>query len=287
MATMIEPAILATIDTRLEAALTGRRPDHAIRIGGHAIGWVDDARAARLAAFPDEFREVEGGLALVDAHATPARRTALLDGVARALAGEGALTAWRDERYAVRTSFAATPLCELERAAARYFGIHTYAAHANGIVAAQPGASLPRMWIARRSFDKAIDPGLLDNLVGGGIAGLETPAATLRREAWEEAGITGIPIGEPMATLTIQRTVPDGWQHETIFAFDLWLPAAFVPRSQDGEAVEHRLVDLAAAARLMGHVDGDDVMTIDATLVALDALRRLATTVSPKPRTGP
>jgi hypothetical protein len=35
----------------------------------------------------------------------------------------------------------------------------------------------------------------------------------------------------------------------------------------------------------MGHVDGDDVMTIDATLVALDALRRLATTVSPKPRT--
>jgi 8-oxo-dGTP pyrophosphatase MutT (NUDIX family) len=132
------------------------------------------------------------------------------------------------------------------------------------------------MWLARRSAHKAIDPGLLDNLVGGGIAEAETPAETLRRECWEEAGIASVDAVEPAATLTIERAVPDGWQHETIFAYDLRLGADFVPRNQDGEAVEHRLVDLAEATRLMANTAGPDVMTIDATLVALDCVMRHA-----------
>ena len=147
------------------------------------------------------------------------------------------------------------------------------AAHANGLVFGVAGAS-PRMWLARRSPYKAIDPGLLDNLVGGGIAEAEDPASTLRREAWEEAGIAAVDVAEPIATLTIQRPVPDGWQHETIFAYDLRLPDDFMPNNQDGEAVEHRLVDVAEAARLMTNVEGADVMTIDATLVAFDCLAR-------------
>ena len=40
------------------------------------------------------------------------------------------------------------PLFEIERAAARYFGIHTYAAHVNGLVQAGDGV---RRWLARRS----------------------------------------------------------------------------------------------------------------------------------------
>ena len=48
------------------------------------------------------------------------------------------------------------PVFELERAAARYFGVHTYAAHVNGLVR---GERRRRMWLARRSATKAIDPG--------------------------------------------------------------------------------------------------------------------------------
>lgn len=271
---MIEAAILATISARLDAALTGHRPPaHALRVDGHAVGFVDGLRAARLGRFPDLFRRDGDDLVLADGLATAEARSAALDGAARALAAEGALTAWRGERYAVRTSFDAPPLFHLERAAARYFGIHTFAAHANGLVFGPAGAS-PRMWLARRSPYKAIDPGLLDNLVGGGIAEAESPPQTLRREAWEEAGIASVDVAEPIATLTIQRPVPDGWQHETIFAYDLRLPDAFMPHNQDGEAVEHRLVDFAGAARLMANVEGADVMTIDATLVAFDCLAR-------------
>jgi 8-oxo-dGTP pyrophosphatase MutT (NUDIX family) len=275
MRVMIEAAILATIRARLDAALKGqRRPPHAIRAEGHAVGCVDGARAASLARFTEVFRVDGDDLALAGALDSPAARSEAIAGVARTLAAEGALTAWRAERYAVRTSFDAAPLFHLERAAARYFGIHTFAAHANGLVAPGAGASPDRMWLARRSPHKAIDPGLLDNLVGGGIAEAERPAETLRREAWEEAGIGSVGITEPVATLTIERPVPDGWQHETIFAFDLRLGEDFVPRNQDGEAVEHRLVDFAEAARLMANVEGADVMTIDATLVALDCVMR-------------
>src|SRR6185437_7257729 len=78
------------------------------------------------------------------------------------------------------------PLFLIERGAARYFGVRTWAAHVNGIVHREAGA---QMWLARRSRQKAVDPGLLDNLVGGGIAAGFRVDQTVVKEAWEEAGI--------------------------------------------------------------------------------------------------
>ncbi len=46
------------------------------------------------------------------------------------------------------------------------------------------------------------------------------------------------------------------------------------PANQDGEAVDHRLVSLAEAARLAAQSDGPDVVTADASLVILDCLLR-------------
>src|SRR5918992_1459821 len=70
----------------------------------------------------------------------------------------------------------------LERAAARPFGLTTYAVHLNGI-----SFDENNMWIARRSAAKPIDPGMLDNLVGGGISAGSSLEETLVKEAWEEA----------------------------------------------------------------------------------------------------
>ena len=76
----------------------------------------------------------------------------------------------------------ATTACfELERCAARYFGIRTFAAHINGLVRTDDGI---RMWLGRRSPHKAVDPGLLDNMVGGGIAAGASVEATVIKEAW-------------------------------------------------------------------------------------------------------
>jgi 8-oxo-dGTP pyrophosphatase MutT (NUDIX family) len=187
----------------------------------------------------------------------------------RTLAAEGALTAWRDERYAVAARPGAATLFEIERAAARYFGVHTFAAHCNGLVGRPDDW---RMWLARRSPVKAIDPGLLDNLVGGGISAGAGIADTLTREAWEEAGITSHFAREAAqaGVVDICRDQPDGLQRETIYVHDLWLPANFVPANQDGEAVEHRL---CGPADILAVVATDDV-TADASLVIVDFLLR-------------
>ena len=132
------------------------------------------------------------------------------------------------------------------------------------------------MWIARRSPTKAIDPGMLDNLVGGGISAGQTVAGTVTKEAWEEAGIDASLAAQalPADTVHIFREQADGLQRETIFVHDLWLPADFVPASQDGEVAEYRIVSLLDAGKLIATAEGRDVVTAYASLVVLDFLLR-------------
>ena len=244
-------------------------------VDGHAVGWLDDMRASRLRAWPRVFAVTDGAVRFAARLATApaAERSAAVTEVALALRAAGELPAWRDERYAVAATFGVPPALELERGAARWFGVPTYAAHVNGLVLDGPA---PQLWIARRSAAKAIDPGCLDNLVGGGIAAGETVADAVLREAWEEAGVgAGLAqAAQPFGSLRVRRALPDGLQDETVFVHDLALPAAFTPANQDGEAVAHRCVDFETAARILASAEEPDVMTVDASLVTLDCLMR-------------
>jgi len=264
------PVAVAKVANRLARVLAAPAATYEpFRVGERVVGWVTPARARRLARWPSRFEHSEHGVVLGPQLSTLETRTRALGEVARALEAEGALTAWRDERYAVAGDPGTPILFELERAAARYFGIHTFAAHANGLVGSDRDW---RMWLARRSATKAIDPGLLDNLVGGGIAAGTTPGQTIIREAYEEAG-----IGEDIArhapcagSVHICRDQPDGLQRETIYVHDLWLHPDFAPANQDGEVVEHRL---CAPDEIMALL-ATDVLTADASLVIVDFLLR-------------
>ena len=55
-----------------------------------------------------------------------------------------------------------------------------------------------------------------------------------------------------------------------LFRSDLVLPPDFVPHNRDGEVAEHRHIDPEALLAIMA----GRAMTVDATLVTLDALRR-------------
>ena len=265
--------IVPAIQARLALALAAPEGDYvALRIGGHTVGWLDPTRAARLSTFASVFDRADGEIGLAATLNDCATRTAAVEDVTRVLAGEGLLSAWRDERYAVAVEFGAPPLVDIERAAARYFGIRTYAVHINGLVRESGGL---RMWLARRSPTKAIDPGLLDNLVGGGIATGYGVLETLRKEAWEEAGIPAdvAARARPQGSIDICRPQPQGLQRETVFVYDLELDADFRPANQDGEAVEHRQLTMAEAAELIAD-NGEGVVTADASLVILDCLLR-------------
>jgi 8-oxo-dGTP pyrophosphatase MutT (NUDIX family) len=245
-------------------------------VGTVIVGWLDDARADKLAGFRGVFDVEAARITFKPGPVDCSSRTAALEEVTRALSAESHLSAWRDERYAVADRFEGEPIFLIERAAARFFGIKTYAAHVNGVVAGQGGV---RMWIARRSAFKGIDPGMLDNLVGGGIAAGSTVRSTLVKEAWEEAGISPdvAAMSQFAGDVRICRAQPDGLQRETIFVHDLWLAPDFLPDNQDGEAVEHRLVDLAQAAVLIAQQEAPDIVTADASLVILDFLLRQGT----------
>ena len=238
------------------------------------IGYVDDARAERLARCGAEVFSVDADRVTLAAtlRDEPARSEAIA-AVAGALRAEGALPGWRDELYRVATRFDAPALLHIERGAARYFGVRTYAAHVNAIVHAARSTS---MWLARRSMAKATDPGMLDNLVAGGIGAGLSIRDTVVKEAWEEAGIDAALAARARHTGTVHilRPLPDGLQRETVFVHDLVLPSQFQPVNQDGEVTECRRVDLRDAAATIA-IDGEvDEVTVDASLVVLDFLIR-------------
>ena len=271
---MIADSILNRLAARLDRALSP--PRAALRpwiVDGYVAGHLDDKRAQRIARFGDVFVVANDAIRLQPSLDRPAIRTHAIDAVVRTLAAEGELTRWRDERYAVASNLQAVSLFEIERAAARFFGIATHAAHVNATTT-RNGET--RMWIARRSATKPIDPGLLDNLVGGGIAARASIAGTVVKEAWEEAGIPAdvASAALPAGFVRIFREQPDGIHRETIHVHDLALAPGFDPANQDGEVAGYRLVDIEYLAELAGNATGDDVVTADAALVIADWLLR-------------
>lgn len=173
---------------------------------------------------------------------------------------EGWFSAWRDELYALRAPEVEAPLCVLERGVFRRFGLRSEAVHLNALRADG------RMWIARRSAHKAVDPGRLDNLVGGGIAAGETAAEALLREAAEEAGIPAerIAAAPAIATLHACRPEDDGVHDEVLHVHALMLPDDFTPENRDGEVAAFSPM---TAAEVCSHILADD-FTEDAAAVA-------------------
>lgn len=203
-----------------------------------------------------------------------AAATAWFEPLNRALHEAGAIRGWRAEPYpvtALDAPAAAPPLAVIERAAARFWGTLTFGAHANGYLADAAGRPT-HLWLGRRALNKPTDPGLLDNLIGGGVPHGQTPFETLVREGWEEAGLAApqLHTARPGRVIQLDRDVAEGLQLERLHAFDIELPAGVTPVNQDGEVAEFRSVPVEQA--LASAQSG--AMTVDAALVTLDfALR--------------
>lgn len=238
-------------------------------VRSHALGWLRPSFADILRRWPHVF-DVTGSF--VSLKATPDTvhgRTAALAEVTRALEREGVIRGWRDERVSVSHHYAAPELLEIERAATRHFGMMAYGAHLNGFTRRH---GEPYLWIARRASTKAVDPDRLDNLVGGRIASGYTVDETIRKEAWEEAGIPAdLVAGVSCASVVrVEYSVPEGLHREILFTHDAWLPEDFQPQNQDGEVA--RLYCLAIPEVIEAILAGE--FTLDAGAVTVDALLR-------------
>lgn len=153
-----------------------------------------------------------------------------------------ALAGWRNEVYAVSRWFHDPAELCIERAAAGMIGVKQYGAHLNGYCWKDEGGDRTMyMWIGRRSMTKATFPGLLDNIVAGGIAAGFNAKQTIVKEAEEEAAMPKELAEKAISVGTISyfyESKERGLFPETQFVFDLELPTSYAPVPVDGEVSE-------------------------------------------------
>lgn len=193
------------------------------------------------------------------------KRSQVLTSYALALRAADKLQNWRDEimdLFIEDECFLST-----ERAAFRALGLTTRSVHLNGWVRDANGVKL---WVAKRSESKFVDPGHLDNLVGGGVASGECLALAVTREAWEEAGLSFKHSPRPSNWLHVCRDIREGVQDELIAVHDVWLPTHFQAQNQDGEVAS---LQLQSMDFVLEHIVASR-FTWDAALVILDGLVR-------------
>jgi len=236
----------------------------------HVVGWLRPSFADQLRRWPHVF-EVSGAYVRLAAKPdTPQGRTAAMEEIARELARDGLVTGWRDEQVSIASRYGEPELFRIERCTTHRFGFTAYAAHLNGFTRRKGRV---HAWIARRSPAKDINPGKLDTLVGGRIAAGLSVDETLRKEAWEEAGIAPALLAgvNCLGAVRTEYSVPEGLHREVIFVHDLWLPEDFQPANQDGEVSEIRCLPVEEVLQAL--LAGD--FALDAGVVMIDGLLRL------------
>jgi 8-oxo-dGTP pyrophosphatase MutT (NUDIX family) len=207
-----------------------------LRVDGVDVGRLGDDWLARALESPTPFEMRDGALCLMPTLQTFAGRSAAMSRWADQARARWSLPGWRNERMVVRDGD--RPLFGIERALLRPFGLKLRSVLACGFTITAVG---PLLWVARRSQDKPVDPGRLDAMVGGGIAGMDATFATLVRECEEEAGIPEALSRHARAAGSLEicyRIEYDGLpalHREAVTLFELELPPHFLPRSSDGE----------------------------------------------------
>ncbi|MBL8838091.1 MAG: DUF4743 domain-containing protein [Alphaproteobacteria bacterium] len=234
------------------------------------IGWVRHDLVPRLAAFPDALIVDDVSVRLAPQLDTHDARTAAMARVARALDADGTIAGWRGELFPVATHFGAPELFRIERAAASLFGIRAAGVHLNGFVRKNDGLHL---WIGRRALDKPTYPGKLDHMVAGAQPAGLSLRENLVKECDEEAGVPEALARRAVSVGAISYILANegGLKRDTLFCFDLEVPADFVPRNRDGEIAEFTL---RPAAEVMEIVRDTDDFKLNCNLVIIDFLIR-------------
>jgi len=238
-------------------------------IGETVYGWSRPAFGEILGSFPDVF----------DVNADGIRTSAELKGdelsqrlqrVAATLAEQGLVPALLNEPYPITAGGREEAVARVDRVMAAYLGLRSFGQHLNGYV--RQGDRI-MMWIARRARDRLIFPGALDNLVAGGLPVGVSLQDNLRKECWEEAGMSAslaqkaIPVG----ALSYNRVTERGFRPDVLYCYDLELPPDFEPGNTDGEVEEFMLLPIDEVAEI---VHESDDFKLNCNLVIIDFLVR-------------
>jgi hypothetical protein len=220
---------------------------------GERLGLVHRDNADALRRFGEVFAVEDDCVRLLASGGIEARSRAV-ERIVEALCAEYRIPRWRNETFDVAPRWGAPPAFRLDRGAVPFFGTRAYGVHLNGYCR-KGGETF--LWVGRRAPDKTVDPNKLDNIVAGGIGNGHGIADTLVKEGEEEAAIPpalmagAIPVG----LVSYRMETRLGIRDDVLFAYDLELPADFVPRNLDGEIVDFWLMPIDAVLELIRTTD--------------------------------
>ena len=172
-------------------------------------------------------------------------RSDALQRVLLTLRDAGHLLGWRNELFSFLKTDSNAPLLHVERAGFYFLGMRSDTVHINGMTLDG------RMWVARRSASKTVDPGLLDNLCAGGLAAHEVAIQAVQRELYEEAGLR-LQASHSLCyagMVCVGRVRDGGWHEERLRVYNLLLANDEQPVNQDGEVQEFQLLEAQEIAR--------------------------------------
>ena len=240
-------------------------------------GYLKPEHAKVLLSLRQDWLTEPQGLRWDTPEKTPASRSLALAKLAAELSDLGHVTGWRNEKFSywpdttilanghpVEPTNKLAAAFEMERAAYRFFGLRANAVHVNGFT--EDGY----MWCGRRSMAKATDPGMLDNMAAGGLTVGESLQSCGVREMAEEAGLSESLALSAVAQgqVTTCRAVPRGWHYETLWVYNLLMPADVKPVNQDGEVAEFSLLSPQQVVQAIAAKH----MTVDAACVVAHAV---------------
>jgi 8-oxo-dGTP pyrophosphatase MutT (NUDIX family) len=237
-------------------------------VAGRQVGWLAPETVRALAYRPKEAHFDGRGVHLA-ARGGPEAASRVLATLAAWLADRG-FCRLRGEPFDVREHLDGPVLATLDRGALPLFGVAAQGVHVNGLL--RRGGRL-FLWMGIRAADKAIAPGLLDNLVAGGVpAGLDA-GATLLKEAAEEAGIPPAlaAAARPSGRVSYVMSGPEGLRRDLLHCYDLELPEGFTPAPQDGEVERFELLPAEEVLRLVRETER---VKFNVNLVLIDLFLR-------------
>ncbi len=216
------------------------------------------------------FEAFNDGLRLDRALDTPAARTQAVADVVSRLSGKVEMFL-RNEYCDVKPYFGEPTLLQIQRGAHEFFGVKGYGVHVNGWTV-QGGEVL--LWAAKRSPKKSRYPGMMDDMVAGGLTGGGySPKQILLKEAYEEAHLPQAiaATAQPCGIITYRRNVGYLTEWATIFVYDLLLPEDISPCPNDGEVESFQRLTLPQALEWVAQ---GNVYKPNCNLVVLDFLIR-------------
>ena len=240
------------------------------KFGDQLIGHIRPTFAQHLKQWPEAFVVNNGSVELCLQRLSFAERNNKMAEILAALNEQGYISHLHGEQYEATSNKRGEGVVLIDRAAAACFGIRAFGQHVNGFV--RDGDGL-KMWLGRRAHDRIIYPGKLDQIAAGGLPYDLSLEDNLAKECYEEAGIPPEIVQQSryVGTVTYTAESEKGYKPDTLYCYDLELPADFMPVCTDGEVDSFELLPIA---EVMALVSETDAFKLNCNLVIIDFLIR-------------